>query len=98
MYVCFFICHLSACSTFFFFLMIRRPPRSTLFPYTTLFRSQKDRRMERMALFIAAFGQQITPLDLGQNTDDSRCNRRLRSHDTHTAGHRDPERSSHPST
>src|SRR5215208_8153841 len=28
-----FVCHL------FFFLMIRRPPRSTLFPYTTLFRS-----------------------------------------------------------
>src|SRR2546427_5222997 len=27
-------------SFFFFFLMIRRPPRSTLFPYTTLFRSQ----------------------------------------------------------
>src|SRR2546430_16603169 len=27
------------CSIFFFFLMIRRPPRSTLFPYTTLFRS-----------------------------------------------------------
>src|SRR3712207_6877083 len=26
-------------SFFFFFLMIRRPPRSTLFPYTTLFRS-----------------------------------------------------------
>src|SRR5574341_2351015 len=25
---------------FFFFLMIRRPPRSTLFPYTTLFRSK----------------------------------------------------------
>src|SRR5690349_22251577 len=30
---------------FFFFLMIRRPPRSTLFPYTTLFRSGAgDRR------------------------------------------------------
>src|SRR3712207_8024072 len=28
----------------FFFLMIRRPPRSTLFPYTTLFRSQRARR------------------------------------------------------
>src|SRR5256885_9876334 len=28
---------------FFFFLMIRRPPRSTLFPYTTLFRSRLDR-------------------------------------------------------
>src|SRR3712207_9526975 len=27
---------------FFFFLMIRRPPRSTLFPYTTLFRSIPD--------------------------------------------------------
>src|SRR6266550_7682513 len=26
---------------FFFFLMIRRPPRSTLFPYTTLFRSPR---------------------------------------------------------
>src|SRR6266702_6876490 len=30
---------LSLHSFFFFFLMIRRPPRSTLFPYTTLFRS-----------------------------------------------------------
>src|SRR5437867_13401753 len=28
------------CIYFFFFLMIRRPPRSTLFPYTTLFRSR----------------------------------------------------------
>src|SRR5947208_14507438 len=32
--------HLS--HSFFFFLMIRRPPRSTLFPYTTLFRSRRD--------------------------------------------------------
>src|SRR3989441_5787743 len=31
--------HPSVCPCFFFFLMIRRPPRSTLFPYTTLFRS-----------------------------------------------------------
>src|ERR1022692_2924787 len=29
---------LRAITSFFFFLMIRRPPRSTLFPYTTLFR------------------------------------------------------------
>src|SRR4051794_41838788 len=28
------------CCNIFFFLMIRRPPRSTLFPYTTLFRSR----------------------------------------------------------
>src|SRR2546425_9873579 len=31
-------------SILFFFLMIRRPPRSTLFPYTTLFRSDRERR------------------------------------------------------
>src|SRR3712207_8530746 len=37
--------------TFFIFLMIRRPPRSTLFPYTTLFRSERgvdeERRRDR---------------------------------------------------
>src|ERR1043165_4371955 len=32
---------------FFFFLMIRRPPRSTLFPYTTLFRSRAAHRRPR---------------------------------------------------
>src|SRR3712207_8316469 len=31
----------------FFFLMIRRPPISTLFPYTTLFRSERSGRPER---------------------------------------------------
>src|SRR6266498_4621304 len=42
-----FVCVLSVFSlflSFFFFLMIRRPPRSTLFPYTTLFRSWCSRR------------------------------------------------------
>src|SRR3712207_6857619 len=39
---------------YFFFLMIRRPPRSTLFPYTTLFRSQaaphpRRQREDRLA-------------------------------------------------
>src|SRR5688572_32842829 len=33
--------HIFYAYLFFFFLMIRRPPRSTLFPYTTLFRSKK---------------------------------------------------------
>src|SRR5436305_4956292 len=32
-------CHSHVIFSLFFFLMIRRPPRSTLFPYTTLFRS-----------------------------------------------------------
>src|SRR5947199_6618395 len=30
----------------FFFLLLRRPPRSTLFPYTTLFRSRDETRAE----------------------------------------------------
>src|SRR3712207_9452226 len=34
-------------SSLFFFLMIRRPPRSTLFPYTTLFRSMDSMDLER---------------------------------------------------
>src|SRR5256885_13219978 len=34
-------------SIMFFFLMIRRPPRSTLFPYTTLFRSDVPRHAAR---------------------------------------------------
>src|SRR2546426_8639988 len=35
--------------SFFFFLMIRRPPRSTLFPYTTLFRSPRFSGRRRVA-------------------------------------------------
>src|SRR3712207_7583981 len=33
-----------------FFLMIRRPPRSTLFPYTTLFRSARRRHLRHRAV------------------------------------------------
>src|SRR6267378_2117839 len=40
---------------FFFFLMIRRPPRSTLFPYTTLFRARER--------FAEAFASWATPYD-----------------------------------
>src|SRR6266542_6365876 len=36
-----------SCFFLFFFLMIRRPPRSTLFPYTTLFRSGRHRGLQR---------------------------------------------------
>src|SRR3989337_356847 len=38
----------------FFFLMIRRPPRSTLFPYTTLFRSAPGRQFVRAFAAIQA--------------------------------------------
>src|SRR5256885_9596797 len=37
-------CHHVRVGSIFFFLMIRRPPRSTLFPYTTLFRSHRRSR------------------------------------------------------
>src|SRR3989442_11955249 len=42
------------CFLFFFFLMIRRPPRSTLFPYTTLFRSRLTRHHDGVAQLILA--------------------------------------------
>src|SRR3984893_19354603 len=40
-------CELSCCAfpSSLFFLMIRRPPRSTLFPYTTLFRSRLPKKI-----------------------------------------------------
>src|SRR2546426_5930333 len=51
---------------FFFFLMIRRPPRSTLFPYTTLFRSHLPQLAPRLR--VEARGglveeQQLRPRD-----------------------------------
>src|SRR2546426_7168770 len=47
---------------FFFFLMIRRPPRSTLFPYTTLFRSHHGPelgiRYDLFPLYLLALSEQ----------------------------------------
>src|SRR5256885_5054019 len=53
---------------FFFFLMIRRPPRSTLFPYTTLFRSplQPSRRG-----FLASFADETGALGFAKQIVDS---------------------------
>src|SRR3712207_7744404 len=48
---------------YFFFLMIRRPPRSTLFPYTTLFRSILVAKDGQIA-YQRAFGHQ----DIGSQT------------------------------
>ena len=57
----------------FFFLMIRRPPRSTLFPYTTLFRSHDDPgdrdgayKIKRINIFVVSHGgasEDIDPFD-----------------------------------
>src|SRR3712207_9458017 len=38
----------------FFFLMIRRPPRSTLFPYTTLFRSEPEQQGQQQRADVLA--------------------------------------------
>src|SRR3989449_6381910 len=45
--------------SFFFFLMIRRPPRSTLFPYTTLFRSRADRATRGIEHHVEATGLRL---------------------------------------
>src|SRR5258706_11790358 len=50
---------------FFFFLMIRRPPRSTLFPYTTLFRS--TRRYTAELLDVIGPERDVPAPDVGTN-------------------------------
>src|SRR2546426_9338214 len=47
--------------------MIRRPPRSTLFPYTTLFRSRLDLLQARDRLRIILLGAQQEQLGLGED-------------------------------
>src|SRR2546425_11237148 len=48
------------CTLVFFFLMIRRPPRSTLFPYTTLFRSPSLSRPTAASVLTRLGGQSRT--------------------------------------
>src|SRR5260370_42406566 len=72
----------------FFFLMIRRPPRSTLFPYTTLFRSPRCRRPRRRLSTTRSYGTTRSHRR-GTGSDCSRCWFRGRStiskeeHETH---------------
>src|SRR5208282_6600331 len=56
-------------SGFFFFLMIRRPPRSTLFPYTTLFRSPRRRARLHQKIRAVARPQRATPRPLCRRRD-----------------------------
>src|SRR5258708_7129793 len=49
-------------SSLFFFLMIRRPPRSTLFPYTTLFRSLPSSPPASESLFVTCHVSKLTNL------------------------------------
>src|SRR2546430_11738508 len=65
-------------TVYFFFLMIRRPPRSTLFPYTTLFRS--SRREGWIELPAEAQVQGQFPGDLTLDLGDRKSTRLNSSH------------------
>src|SRR5258705_1422977 len=58
----------SMCSLLFFFLMIRRPPRSTLFPYTTLFRST-TRAYRQLGIGYANLGALLMASGLPYDSD-----------------------------
>src|SRR5438132_4659889 len=49
------------CTTSLFCLMIRRPPKSTLFPYTTLFRSEAAARSEEVAAGLGSPDHRLHP-------------------------------------
>src|SRR5256885_16347789 len=67
------ICSLS---DFFFFLMIRRPPRSTLFPYTTLFRSLQGLPPKVREAFVLAQFEELSYPRSEEHTSElqSPCN------------------------
>src|SRR3712207_8100437 len=58
---------------FFFFLMIRRPPRSTLFPYTTLFRSRAHLGAGEFFGEVSIFTGEPVVADVVAASDDLRC-------------------------
>src|SRR5712692_10642592 len=59
---------------FFFFLMIRRPPRSTLFPYTTLFRSHQRGGRRRPLAVHARHRQSLRPPGRPRDRKSTRLN------------------------
>src|SRR3712207_8149331 len=69
-------CHCTMFITFFFFLMIRRPPRSTLFPYTTLFRSG-PRHLAKPLRSLAHTAQRLVRLERGLDRAASDLDRPL---------------------
>src|SRR2546430_14560793 len=54
----------------FFFLMIRRPPRSTLFPYTTLFRSPRSRAEAGLDLRVQGAQERRKPVRSEEHTSE----------------------------
>src|SRR5204862_6671757 len=72
-------CHAFA-SLVFFFLLIRRPPRSTLFPYTTLFRSVEAGQVRRIHERARVADEHPAPVELGETRADRKSTRLNSSH------------------
>src|SRR2546430_4581924 len=67
--------------SFFFFLMIRRPPRSTLFPYTTLFRSRLACPLETL---VATQPQFALEVQVGGGDEDMQDRKSTRLNSSHS--------------
>src|SRR3712207_7914173 len=64
--------------------MIRRPPRSTLFPYTTLFRSQRPIALPRAQVVVERHRRDVLPLDILPDVELGPVEQRMRSEE-HTS-------------
>src|SRR2546422_3978304 len=67
--------------TIFFFLMIRRPPRSTLFPYTTLFRSLEGHLTEHHRFLLRLLWKELAQ----QEELIAELDRKIEEHTRHFA-------------
>src|SRR2546430_10767346 len=74
----------AAICVLFFFLMIRRPPRSTLFPYTTLFRSRAS-GFDAGAVGVAERHLWPSPTGLDARYNGGQATRRAQRSEEHTS-------------
>src|SRR2546429_6291763 len=76
---------------FFFFLMIRRPPRSTLFPYTTLFRSQCPGRCSRIPGILTARSKRLHGSGSSSNDRETARGKHAQLNDSHLVSSSKPK-------
>src|SRR3712207_8357700 len=69
----------------FFFLMIRRPPRSTLFPHTTLFRSSGSTQVAARGMPFSGSNGGVSRTSGARRSDSSRNVSRLNRSEEHTS-------------
>src|SRR5436190_15754504 len=73
----------------FFFLMLRRPPRSTLFPYTTLFRSDRRKKTATVEWVDAEWGFPVASRWPRYRRRESPIRRRSEEHTSELQSHSD---------